>query len=241
MAGNFKIEYSPSNRAVCKGCKKNIGHGSIRIAKMVQSPFFDGVMPLWFHQACLFAKHDILSLSLLQGLEEIRWEDQEKIKKKIKPICTEAEVVSALISDSFIVDYAKSGRSTCKHCLTGILQGSLRVGKMVESDKFAGMIPAWNHVDCFFLNEVLVDLRQLEGIKNVAESDQKILLSRISELKGKKEDTEDLTNADIKRKREETCDTSPKKKGTPSLKSEEIPEHQSEEVMHQIISKQKLM
>lgn len=38
----FSCEYAKSDRSGCKLCKTNIGMGSLRMAIMVQSPFFDG-------------------------------------------------------------------------------------------------------------------------------------------------------------------------------------------------------
>lgn len=72
MSFPYMTEYAKSNRSMCKGCKKNIGMGALRIAKMgsaletllrplflakfrailpaVRSPFFDGMQPNWHHK-----------------------------------------------------------------------------------------------------------------------------------------------------------------------------------------------
>jgi poly [ADP-ribose] polymerase 1 len=54
MKPAVKIEYAKSGRAGCKGCKSPIAEKTMRVAKMVQSPFFDGLMPYWFHVGCFF-------------------------------------------------------------------------------------------------------------------------------------------------------------------------------------------
>ena len=40
-------------------------------------------MPLWHHQRCLVKKHSILSIALVEGLADLKWDDQEKIKKLV--------------------------------------------------------------------------------------------------------------------------------------------------------------
>ena len=38
----YKAEYAKSNRSSCKACKNTISKESLRIARMVQAPNFDG-------------------------------------------------------------------------------------------------------------------------------------------------------------------------------------------------------
>jgi len=54
------------------------------------------------------------------------------------------------LQDDFKIEYAKSNRSTCKHCRTKIEKDSLRIGILEQSDKFDGEIYVWLHVKCFF-------------------------------------------------------------------------------------------
>ncbi len=56
---DFVAEYAKSGRAACKKCKDLISQGSLRIAHMVQSPFFDGRMPVWHHFNCFFRLREI--------------------------------------------------------------------------------------------------------------------------------------------------------------------------------------
>ena len=44
------------------------------------------------------------------------------------------------MSGTFTIEYAKSGRSTCKKCKEKIAQDSLRIGKMVPSPHFDGEV-----------------------------------------------------------------------------------------------------
>lgn len=187
MQPGFKVEYAKSGRAMCRGCKKNIGNGTVRIARMVQSPFFDGLMPLWHHKRCLLKKFEILSLSLIEGLEDIRWEDQEKIRKEIGPkkYIEEEDIAAIISSPRFKSEYAKSGRSTCKGCLEPIEAGEVRIGKMVASERFSGMIPMWYHENCVFKNEIILSVSLVDGISGLSAKDRKRVEKMI--IKTKKE------------------------------------------------------
>lgn len=50
----------------------------------------------------------------------------------------------------FNAEYAKSSKSTCNKCKEKILQGEMRLGKSVRSDKFDGFYTQWNHAACFW-------------------------------------------------------------------------------------------
>uniref|UniRef100_A0A8C4RRL6 PARP-type domain-containing protein n=1 Tax=Erpetoichthys calabaricus TaxID=27687 RepID=A0A8C4RRL6_ERPCA len=78
----YKAEYAKSGRSSCKKCKESISKGSLRMAIMVQSPMFDGKVPHWHHFSCFWQR--ALSPSDIDGYSDLRWEDQEKVKKAIE-------------------------------------------------------------------------------------------------------------------------------------------------------------
>ena len=80
----FTCEYAKSGRAGCKGCKMNIDKDDLRLGIMVQSPHFDGKIPMWHHEKCFFRKARIENIGDLHGFDNLRWEDQEKLKKIIE-------------------------------------------------------------------------------------------------------------------------------------------------------------
>jgi hypothetical protein len=45
----------------------------------VQSPHFDGEIPLWHHRACLFKREAIASEALLVGLSNLRPDDVKSV------------------------------------------------------------------------------------------------------------------------------------------------------------------
>ena len=151
----YKAEYAKSSRAGCKQCKGNITKDTLRMAKMVQvgvscliwcffsrkssikalaflaftclqSPFFDGKQPNWYHFSCFFKTCSLHAINEISGFGSLRWEDQEKIKKKITsggggaestdgPAPSSSKKRKVTRSD-LQVEYAKSKRSTCKGC-----------------------------------------------------------------------------------------------------------------------------
>uniref|UniRef100_A0A803LFE6 Poly [ADP-ribose] polymerase n=1 Tax=Chenopodium quinoa TaxID=63459 RepID=A0A803LFE6_CHEQI len=80
----WKAEYAKSARAACRTCRSNIAKEILRFGKMVQSPHFDGFMPMWHHATCIMKKaNQIKSIDEIEGIESLRWEDQQKIRKYV--------------------------------------------------------------------------------------------------------------------------------------------------------------
>ena len=85
------------------------------------------------------------------------------------------------------VEYAKSGRSSCKGCNSTIEKGEVRVAKMEAPDPteraYGGQIPRWHHVSCFLERAVELEAEgvaaeELSGFSKLKKEDQK-------EFKGK--------------------------------------------------------
>ncbi|VDO16496.1 unnamed protein product [Rodentolepis nana] len=79
----FQAEYAKSNRSSCRACKNSIGMGSLRIGALVQSYAFDGKMTLWYHYSCFFKKTKVLQTSDIKNFDNLKFEDQEKIRTEI--------------------------------------------------------------------------------------------------------------------------------------------------------------
>lgn len=161
----YKVEYAKTSRASCKGCKSNIGQGSLRLAAMVQSAFHDGKQANWFHESCFFNKQRPATVGDVENFENIRFEDQERIQKKIEE-CASVMAVTESSSNKkkkrsnaensalkdFGIEYAKSGRSACRGCELKILKDQIRVRKTAYDTevgmKYGGQA-LWHHVECF--------------------------------------------------------------------------------------------
>lgn len=48
-----------------------------------QSPVHDGKIPKWYHSPCFFLKQRPKSTADISNFDNIRWEDQKEIEKKI--------------------------------------------------------------------------------------------------------------------------------------------------------------
>uniref|UniRef100_A0A8C8R4N6 Poly [ADP-ribose] polymerase n=1 Tax=Pelusios castaneus TaxID=367368 RepID=A0A8C8R4N6_9SAUR len=155
----YRAEYAKSGRASCKKCGESIAKDSLRLAIMVQSPMFDGKVPHWHHYACFWKRARLVSHADIDGFPELRWEDQEKIKKAIetgggaagKGSDQEGGGKAEKSLTDFGAEYAKSNRSTCKGCNEKIEKGQIRISKkMVHPEKpQLGMIDNWYHPNCF--------------------------------------------------------------------------------------------
>ncbi|KAK1430433.1 hypothetical protein QVD17_13152 [Tagetes erecta] len=81
----WKAEYAKSSRSSCRTCKIHIDKEKLRLGKMVQSQQFDGFMPMWHHSQCVLKKaKQIKSCDDVEGIETLRWEDQEKIRHYVE-------------------------------------------------------------------------------------------------------------------------------------------------------------
>ncbi|GCC19371.1 hypothetical protein chiPu_0021057 [Chiloscyllium punctatum] len=194
----FKAEYAKSGRASCKKCGESIAKESLRLAIMVQSPMFDGKVPHWHHYACFWKRARVVSPSDVDGLSDLRWDDQEKIKKAIETGGTgggkggeqgDSKGEKTLID--FAVEYAKSNRSTCKGCSEKIEKDTVRVSKkMIDAEKpQLGMIDRWYHPACFVTNRAELGFlptysaTQLKGFGTLSAEDKAALKKQLPAVK----------------------------------------------------------
>lgn len=154
----WKIEYAKSSRSTCKTCKNTIEKDVLRIAKMVTATQFDGFMPMWNHAGCILKKQgQFKTLNDVEGVDTLRWEDQQKIRKYVEGLGEGSALgggggsTADDGSNEYAIESAKSSRAMCKSCNEKIVKGEVRISKMVESDnpKFSGKLPAWRHTKCF--------------------------------------------------------------------------------------------
>ncbi|XP_016151255.1 poly [ADP-ribose] polymerase 1-like [Sinocyclocheilus grahami] len=194
----YKAEYAKSGRASCKKCKENIAKDSLRMAIMVQSPMFDGKVPHWHHFSCFWLRAAVQSPSDISGFIDLRWGDQEKVKKAIESgdaTGGKGEQKGAAkgekILNDFAVEYAKSNRSTCKGCDQKIEKDHIRVSKKtVDPEKpQLGLIDRWYHTGCFvsrreeLLFKPEYSAAQLKGFAALRDEDKEELKKRLPAVK----------------------------------------------------------
>uniref|UniRef100_A0A1B6DFG5 Poly [ADP-ribose] polymerase n=1 Tax=Clastoptera arizonana TaxID=38151 RepID=A0A1B6DFG5_9HEMI len=206
----FSAEYAKSSRSNCRGCKTQIEKDTLRLAVMVQSPMFDGKTPHWYHFSCFFGKQRVKSIGDIKHFDNLRWEDQEKIKNKVeKSTCSAVEengdkstkkgkkraASKGSKSDDLLfgIEYAKSGRAECRGCHEKILKDEVRISKMdYESDEGRryGGIPRWHHIECFAKLRIELEFfspgNTLNGFNTLKQEDKDTVtktLPKIAEVK----------------------------------------------------------
>ncbi|MEQ2224180.1 Poly [ADP-ribose] polymerase 1 [Ilyodon furcidens] len=195
----YKVEYAKSGRASCKKCKESIAKDSLRMATMVQSPMFDGKVPHWHHFSCFWLRAAPQSPADIAGFSDLRWEDQEKVKKAIESGGAvgvgrgdqKSAAKGEKTLNDFAVEYAKSNRSTCKGCEQKIEKDQIRVSKKtVDPEKpQLGLIDRWYHTACFVSRREELVFRheysaaQLKGFNALRAEDKEELKKRLPAVK----------------------------------------------------------
>jgi len=82
------------------------------------------------------------------------------------------------------VEYAKSGRASCKKCKENIAKDSLRLAIMVRAWAFDGFQPHWYHFACFFLKAQPSSLDQIDGVYSLRPDDQSKLKKKLRNVTG---------------------------------------------------------
>ncbi|XP_061610330.1 poly [ADP-ribose] polymerase 1 [Phyllopteryx taeniolatus] len=230
----YRAEYAKSGRASCKKCKENIAKNSLRMAIMVQSPMFDGKVPHWHHFSCFWLRAAAQSPADIAGLSDLRWADQEKVKKAIESGAAagggkggqKGGTKGENTLSGFAVEYAKSNRSTCKGCEMKIEKDQIRVSKKtVDPEKpQLGLIDRWYHTACFVGRRDELDFKpeysgaRLKGFNTLRAEDKEELKKRLPPVKSEgKRKNEEVDGVSKKQKKE---DEEAKKKLEEQLKEQ---------------------
>mmetsp|Transcript_9337 Transcript_9337/g.22090 ORF Transcript_9337/g.22090 Transcript_9337/m.22090 type:complete len:1025 (-) Transcript_9337:206-3280(-) len=195
----FIAEYAKSGRAGCKSCGSNIEKGALRLGKYVQSPHFDGYIPLWSHLDCYFRKAapGIDSTMDISGFAELSFDDQKKIKGllsgdvKVEPAKGGkkgggGDDGPGDVGD-YSVEYAKSNRSKCKACDEKIETNEVRMGPIEKMDRPPFLpAPKWHHLDCLEKagKHGGLDVTKVKGFGNLKKEDQEIVKKKFGGAEG---------------------------------------------------------
>ena len=139
-------------------------------------------MPLWHHLPCLFtSKYPVTDLSLVKGTEDIRPDDFDRLKALTTKATGKGQGGGSKGDGghgggegSYVVDYAKSGRSSCVVCDEKIDKDVVRVGRMERSERFDGLTPRWTHLTCAMgrEGEKIESADVIEGLDDLRVEDQ---------------------------------------------------------------------
>ncbi|KAF8773149.1 Poly [ADP-ribose] polymerase 1 like protein [Argiope bruennichi] len=181
----FRAEYAITGRSSCKKCKQKIEKDSLRIAVMVQSKTFDGYLALWYHWECFFmARKRLHSISQIANFDNLRLEDQEKIKNQIAKFLSNDVSNNGVTSSAnlyFSVEYATSSISVCRICEQKISKGEIFILKLDNDSakQHDGHSLAFHHVDCFVQKKEKLgffdSIEKLIGYSDLKKVDQEML------------------------------------------------------------------
>ncbi|CAA6662611.1 unnamed protein product [Spirodela intermedia] len=112
---------------------------------MVQAVQFDGFMPLWNHASCIFKKaNQIKSIEDVEGVDLLRWEDQQKIRTYVEGGDQERTAVAEKES---AIEISPSSRAACRKCNDKIIKGTVRVSTKPDGQGAKGLM--YYHKKCF--------------------------------------------------------------------------------------------
>uniref|UniRef100_A0A0E0JIE2 PARP-type domain-containing protein n=1 Tax=Oryza punctata TaxID=4537 RepID=A0A0E0JIE2_ORYPU len=164
----ISVEYAKSGRSACKVCSEGIAKGALRLGASARDPRgFDSTK--WYHVACFpSSSHPIDPIEKIKGFDSIKEEDREEVRelnktckrdhtavgpteesspKKVKASLS-SPAAGVAENASISVEYAKSGRSTCKGCSESIAAGALRLGASIRDPRGFDSTK-WYHIACF--------------------------------------------------------------------------------------------
>ncbi|KAL4362846.1 hypothetical protein GQ457_04G027370 [Hibiscus cannabinus] len=177
----WKAEYAKSARSSCKTCKSVITKEAFRLGKMVTATQFDGFMPMWNHADCILRKaNQIKASDDVEGIESLRWEDQQKIRNYVEsggP--SNAKSVTSQAMD-YAIEVSQTSRANCKGCSQKIMKGEVRISSKPEGQGSRGLV--WNHAKCFLELSPTTQVEKLPGWESLPSSDQATISALVKKV-----------------------------------------------------------
>ncbi|CAH8604611.1 unnamed protein product [Heterobilharzia americana] len=173
----FQVDYAKSSRSRCTKCKIEIDQNSLRIARLVQAPNFDGKIPRWFHYRCFWgSKMPIECTAEIKHFDSIRWEDQEKIRTTIAGESASSMPAGKVPTRKFSVKLADSNL-TCSHCQKPLMHERHTVCESGKKPIFMC------HLSCFLKsNDCPEDISQLTGFRKLPAVDREAIQISYAEI-----------------------------------------------------------
>lgn len=186
----WKAEYAKSARSSCKTCKSIIDKEILRLGKMVQAKQFDGFMPMWNHASCILKKaNQIKFIDDVEGIESLRWEDQQRIRKYVEEgggggndggSCSGPPSAKAAKAMEYGIELSQTSRATCKSCSEKIMKGEVRISSKPDGQGPRGL--AWHHANCFMDLYPSVQVDKLPGWESLAAPDQAVVHTLVKKV-----------------------------------------------------------
>ncbi|XP_051142109.1 poly [ADP-ribose] polymerase 1 [Andrographis paniculata] len=198
----WKAEYAKSSRSSCKTCKSLIEKETLRLGKMVQATQFDGFMPMWNHGACILRKaNQIKQADDVEGLESLRWEDQQNIRKYVEGSVQSGSAAPTPVECG--IEVSQTSRATCRCCNEKIGKGEIRISTKPEGQGARSL--SWNHAVCYIEKSQVSQLEKFSGWDSLSDSERAQVLSLVkkdpkAEQEEKKKASQESSKGGTKRK-----------------------------------------
>ncbi|XP_050237867.1 poly [ADP-ribose] polymerase 1 [Mercurialis annua] len=171
----WKAEYAKSGRSSCKICKNPINKEGLRLGKMVQATQFDGFMPMWNHGNCVLKKaKQIKLMDDVEGIDSLRWEDQQKIRTYVEGGGTGSGAGTTDEKGAKTMEYgievSQTSRAACRHCKLKIMKGQVRISSKPDEPRAKGL--AWHHANCLIDLYPSVQVDKMPGWESLPPPDQ---------------------------------------------------------------------
>ncbi|KAF6175035.1 hypothetical protein GIB67_039583 [Kingdonia uniflora] len=156
---------------------------------------------MWNHAECIMKKvKQIKSHDDIEGLDSLRWEDQQNIRKYVDGSISSDATTTVSVSECG-VEVSKTSRATCRQCNEKIMKGEVRISTKPDGQGARSL--AWHHTKCFMESSPSTEVEKLVGWDNLSVSDQEAFhsTSRKASIDGKQENEEKSSKAGTKRKR----------------------------------------
>jgi hypothetical protein len=137
------IEPASSGRAKCRGCRRAIAKGELRMGELILNPYGEGEAKVWFHLVCGACRRP----EVFQGILDAAGGE---LPGEVDPFVLEAVEhgqQSRRLERMAGVQRAPSGRARCRHCRQSIGKDSWRfVLEIWEDGRFAQA--GFAHIEC---------------------------------------------------------------------------------------------
>ncbi|PSR94852.1 Poly [ADP-ribose] polymerase [Actinidia chinensis var. chinensis] len=125
------------------------------------------------------------SLDDVEGIELLRWEDQEKIRKYVESGGPQNTPSAAVME--YGMEVSQTSRATCRRCNQMIMKGEVRIS--TKPDGRGGKGLAWHHANCFMELFPTTQVEKVSGWNNLSASDQAAVLALVKKHPSSRKDT----------------------------------------------------
>lgn len=124
---------------------------------------------------------------MIKGLDMLRWDDQQDLRKKGGFTTTGAAVPAADREsassddedDVLKTEYAKSSQSSCRKCNQKIQKGEVRIGKEVPEGPYTSVY--WHHLACYKVPKSLTEPSGIDGYSKLKGADKQAVQDHIAD------------------------------------------------------------